>query len=76
MSNLLYLFQYIRANRKILFFSAGLLFLGFTIYIAKNISILLTSLLIILGFLEICIAFLKERKHPAIIKLQSGYRPY
>lgn len=74
--NFFTLFRYVRANRSILYFPFCLLFLGFVIYVAKNISILLTSLLVLLGLLEIYVAFLKERKHPAIIKFQSGYKPF
>lgn len=74
-TNFFILFRYIRANQNIFYFSVCLLSLGLAIYITENISILLTSLLIIIGLLEIFIAFFKERKHPAIIKMQSGYKP-
>lgn len=73
--NAFVLFRYVRANRSIVMFVSGFLFLGLALYEARN-SGRYFFLFVGLAVLELYIAFLKEKKAPLILKLQAGYKPF
>lgn len=66
--------RYIRANKTVVTLLFNFIFLGLAIYkIRGNIKYVL--LMIVLIALEIYIAFLKEKKHSYILRIQKGYKP-
>lgn len=66
-------FRYIRANKSILILVFNFIFLGLIIYEIRN-NIIYVILLVGLIASEIYIAFLKEKKHPLILKAQKDYK--
>lgn len=73
--NAFILFRYVRANRSIVMFLTGLLFLGLALYEVRN-SFRYLFPFVGLAALELYIAFLKEKKAPLILKLQDGYKSF
>lgn len=67
-------FRYLRANMNAAMLLASFVFMGVTIYEAKG-NIAFTLIVIVLIITQIYVAFLKYKKHPRIITLQSGYKP-
>ncbi len=68
------LFRYLRASKHILLFVISLFFIGLAIFESKN-NLFLVFVLSIIALASGYLAFLKEKRHPFILKIQKGYKP-
>ena len=68
-----FFFRYLRANKTVAYLIPNFAFLGIAIYKTENVMYIF--LIIALIILEIYAAYLKENKHPIMLKIQKGYKP-
>jgi len=68
------LFRYLRAGKHIILFFISLFFVGLAIFESKN-NVLSIFVLSIIALASGYLAFLKEKRHPFILKIQKGYKP-
>lgn len=68
------LFRYLRASKHIILFFISLFFIGLAIFESKN-NLFLIFVLSIIALVSGYLAFLKDRRHPFILKIQKGYKP-